>query len=232
MRLLKLWFSDLVGLLFPDRCGACETPLYTGESAICTSCLYQLPYTDYHLYTENRVARQFWGRVPVKAAMAMLYFKKESSVQRLIHQLKYKHQTGIGIYLGQLLGERLTQSILYKKVDLIIPVPLHPKKQRERGYNQSSCIAKGIATQLTVPVLEHLLKKEIETSSQTHKSRYERYENMKAVFSITAKTDISGKNLLLVDDVITTGATLEACANLLLENGAASVSIACLCFAD
>jgi len=229
---IKQWGSDLVGLLFPNLCNACGTPLLHNENLICIKCLYDLPFTDYHLHAENRVAKQLWGRLSLNAAMAMLYFRKGAKVQNLIHNLKYNGKTDVGILLGNLLGERLKTSPLYQDVDLIIPVPLHNRKLRQRGYNQSTFIAEGIAEKMEIPFNETQLTRSIATDSQTRKSRYNRYENMKAVFKINNPDGILGKHILLIDDVITTGATLEACANELLNNGATKVSIAALAFAE
>ncbi|WP_316832418.1 ComF family protein [Pedobacter aquatilis] len=230
--LFKNWRNDLLSLLFPDLCNACGIPLFKSEDLICTKCLFDLPYTDYHLHAENRVAKQLWGRLPLNAAMAMLYFRKGAKVQNLLHNLKYNGKTDIGILLGTLLGERLKNSVLYQNIDFIVPVPLHHKKLRLRGYNQSSFIAEGVSTKMAVPYNEEILIRNISTESQTKKSRYSRYENMKAVFKVVNLEKTKGKHLLLIDDVITTGATLEACSNILLENGAAKVSIAALAFAE
>jgi len=228
----KRWGYDLMGLLFPNACNACGTPLYYGEHLICTKCLYDLPFTDYHIHADNRVAKQLWGRLSLNAAMAMLYFMKGSKVQNLIHNLKYNNKTEVGVLLGNKLGERLKSSSLYQDIDLIIPVPLHLKKLRIRGYNQSLYIAEGISKVLDVPFSEAELIRSAATESQTKKSRYNRYENMQDVFKVVKPEQLSGKHILLIDDVITTGATLEACANELLKNGVAKVSIAALAFAE
>ncbi|MDN3587256.1 ComF family protein [Pedobacter aquatilis] len=226
------WSTDLIGLLFPNLCNACGISLFQNEHLICTHCLYDLPFTDYHIYEENRVAKQLWGRLPLHGAMAMLYFRKGAKVQNLIHNLKYNHKTEVGNLLGNMLGDRLNKSPIYENIDLIIPVPLHKKKLRIRGYNQSTFIAEGISEKMNVPLDENTLVRITSTESQTKKSRYSRYENMKDVFGITNPDVIKGKHILLIDDVITTGATLEACANALLENGAEKVSIAALAFAE
>lgn len=232
MLLVKRWGLDLIGLLFPDLCNACGTPLFVGEQLICTKCLYDLPFTDYHLHAENRVAKQLWGRLPIHAAMAMLYFRKGAKVQNLIHNLKYNNKTSVGMLLGKMLGVKLKASPLYIGIDFIIPVPLHHTKLRKRGYNQSTSIADGISQEMEIPFHEDLLIRISQTDSQTKKSRYNRYENMKAVFEIKKVDRVLGKHILLIDDVITTGATLEACANELIANGAAKVSIAALAFAE
>jgi ComF family protein len=224
--------TDIIALLFPELCNACGTHLYYGEKEICTKCLYDLPYTDYHLHAENRVAKQLWGRLPCNAAMAMLYFKKGTKVQNLIHSLKYKDQVEVGIRLGNLLGERLKLSNQYAGIDLVIPVPLHQKKERLRGYNQSKYIADGVAEALQISVSTSHLLRDKSTESQTKKARYTRYENMQAVFNINNPQDLKGKHILLVDDVITTGATLEACGTSLLNSGVQKLSIAAVAFAE
>jgi ComF family protein len=232
MLLVKQWCTDLLGLLFPNLCNACGIALYHSEHLICTKCLYDLPFTDYHQHAENRVAKQLWGRLPLNAAMAMLYFRKGAKVQNLVHNLKYNGRTDVGVLLGNMLGERLITSTLYKDIDLIIPVPLHHKKYKHRGYNQCTFIAEGIAEKMEIGFSEENLIRSTSTESQTKKNRYNRYENMQDVFKVSTPTHIAGKHILLVDDVITTGATLEACANELLNNGAAKVSIAALAFAE
>jgi len=232
MYILKSLASDLLSLLFPRLCSACSTPLIKTELHICLHCLQNLPYTDYHLYQDNRVARQFWGRVPIYSAMAMLYFKKGGSVQQLVHHLKYKGQTGLGIQLGELIGARLIQNEAFLIPDLIIPVPLHPAKQRKRSYNQCTFIADGIASVLKIPVYHDILIKHKNTGSQTRKGRFDRSQNLRDAFSIKNLQLLSNAHVLLVDDVITTGATLEACALLLLEESAKSISIAAIGFSD
>ncbi|WP_293312110.1 ComF family protein [Pedobacter sp. UBA5917] len=229
---VKQWCNDLVGLLFPSLCNACGVTLYHSEHLICTKCLYDLPFTDYHQHAENRVAKQLWGRVPLNAAMAMLYFRKAAKVQNLIHNLKYNGRTDVGVLLGNMLGERLKTSVIYQDVDLIIPVPLHHKKYKHRGYNQCTFIAEGIAHEMEIEFSEEILIRNKATESQTKKSRYNRYENMQHIFGINNASYIIGKHILLVDDVITTGATLEACTDELLKNGASKVSIAALAFAE
>ncbi|RZL42421.1 MAG: ComF family protein [Pedobacter sp.] len=229
---VKRLATDIIGLLFPELCNACGTHLYYGEKEICTKCLYDLPYTDYHIHNENRVAKQLWGRLPVNAAMAMLYFKKGTKVQNLMHALKYKGKTDVGVKFGNLLGERLQMSEIYKEIDLIIPVPLNPAKEKARGYNQSEFIAIGIAEVINAELSKnHLIRNKV-TESQTKKSRYTRFENMQAVFTVNKTEELNNKHVLLVDDVITTGATLEACGNALLQTNINKLSIAAIAFAE
>lgn len=218
--------SDLTALLFPKLCSACNLVLYKGEKEICTSCMFNLPYTDFHLYPDNLLMKQFWGRVPIDAATALLYFRKSERTQNLIHQLKYKGRTGVGILLGNKIGESLLLSNSYQNIDMIVPVPLHPKKKLLRGYNQSSFIAEGIAEVLKVPVYDKILARKIATETQTKKDRYKRFKSLEAVFAVNKKYDISEKHILLVDDVVTTGATLEACAIALQAQKIRKLSVA------
>lgn len=224
--------EDMINLLFPELCNACGTHLHYGEKEICTLCLYDLPYTDYHLYADNPVAKQLWGRIPFNAAMAMLYFKKGNKVQNLMHSLKYNGRTTVGHRLGQLMGQKLSLNPAYADIDFIIPVPLHPKKERLRGYNQSLFIANGVAEIFGIPVKSANLLRQKETTSQTKKSRYTRYENMQSVFEVKQPEELANSHILLVDDVITTGATLEACCNALLNVGVKKISITATAFAE
>lgn len=232
MLLVKQLLTDFFNLLFPELCSACNTQLFQGERLMCTQCIYDLPFTDFHRYAENPVAKLFWGRIPCHAAMAMLYFRKGTKVQNLIHQLKYKGQTDLGFELGRMLGERLLLSADYTKADLIIPVPLHPRKLRSRGYNQSKSIADGIASVLQLPVNTAQLIRKVQTDTQTRKTRFDRSENMKAVFNVFAPLNLKDKHIILVDDVITTGATLESCGQVLLDCDISKLSIAALAYAE
>ncbi|RZL50543.1 MAG: ComF family protein [Pedobacter sp.] len=229
---IKRLATDVIGLLFPELCNACGTHLYYGEKEICIKCLHDLPYTDYHLYADNPVAKQLWGRLPNTQAMAMLYFRKGTKVQNLMHSLKYKGKTDVGERFGKLMGEKLKLSDHYQDIDLIIPVPLHLSKQRLRGYNQSEAIADGLAETLDIPVSTMHLWRGKSTDSQTKKSRYTRFENMQEVFTVKHKEELENLHILLVDDVITTGATLEACGNALLNAGIKKLSIAAAAFAE
>jgi ComF family protein len=232
MILLKRITADLISLLFPELCNACGRALVAAERNICTACLYDLPYTDFHLFTDNKVAKQLWGRLPANAVMAMLFFRKGSRVQTLIHRLKYNGKMELGFHLGQMLGTRIMQSSLYKEIDFIIPVPLHKKRERIRGYNQSKCIADGLGAALNVRVLSGILTKPRSTDSQTRKGRFSRFENLRSVFHVTDPMLIQNRHVLLIDDVITTGATLESCGLVLYAAGIGKLSIAAIAFAD
>ncbi|MGN7205141.1 ComF family protein [Pedobacter sp. SAFR-022] len=230
MQHLKILAAELLQLLFPSVCNGCGQPLVKSEQLICLSCRFDLPYTDFHLYPDNPVAKQLWGRIPCAQATAMLYFKKGTRVQQLLHNLKYKGKPELGVLLGELLAETILQSSEHWEIDLILPVPLHKKRERTRGYNQSMCIAEGLSAGLHLPVYKNVLVKRSSTSSQTKKSRFSRFENLKSAFSIEEEEKVKGKHVLLVDDVITTGATIEACASALNFAGIASLSVAAIAY--
>lgn len=232
MTLLKHLLEDLVGLLFPNLCCGCGIHLHRGELELCTKCLYQLPYTDHHLHLKNKAAKQLWGRLPCNAAMSLLYFKKGGRTQSIIHHLKYKGRMDLGIKLGGMIASKLQMNPVYDGIDLIIPVPLHPGKERLRGYNQSLCIAEGISEVLNVPVSSKCLLRISARGSQTKKGRYKRFENIRSVFSIAHMAELRGKHVLLVDDVLTTGATLEACGIVLLEGQIGKLSIATIAYSE
>ena len=180
------------------------------------------------LWSPNPTERLFWGRVPVVAAAALFKFKKGGGVQSLVHHLKYKDRPDIGRYFGRLLGEELKWNANYATVDALVPIPLHPKKRRLRGYNQSEEIAAGISQALDIPVWPEVLVRQVATSTQTKRSAFQRWENVRTVFAVPDPARIAGKHLLIVDDVITTGSTMEAAAQKLLEAPGVTVSMAAL----
>lgn len=229
---VKKYAEDFLSLFFPELCCACGDHLVSQEYQLCTNCLFDLPYTDFFRQAENPVARQFWGRIPVQSAFAYLYFHKQGKVQNLIHHLKYKNRPLLGNLLGEMCGRELSKSNYASVIDLIIPVPLHPSRLKSRGYNQSHCIAEGLAATLQIPLGEKYLHRSKSTSTQTHKGRFERFENMVEVFCLENAGDLVGKHILLVDDVITTGATLEACALCLLEVSGLKISIMAIAYAE
>ncbi|MCF6319485.1 MAG: ComF family protein, partial [Proteobacteria bacterium] len=226
-----MWITDFLNLFFPNLCQACDKPLLKSENLICLSCLYKLPKTNFHLHKDNPISRIFWGRANIHAATAFLFFNKGGSVQSLIHQFKYKGNIETGRYLGELMGDDLKESTLFNTVDVIIPVPLHKKKLHIRGFNQSDIIAQGISKSMGVPALIDVLVRTEHTETQTKKARYTRWENVKGKFGIQKSYLIEGKHILLVDDVLTTGATLESCAQTLLEIPSTKVSLATLAYA-
>lgn len=230
--LARLWLTDFVNLFFPNNCSACGNSLISQEEVICTSCLFKLPRTNFHFENENPIARIFWGRVNLEMATSFLFFNKGGNVQKLVHQLKYKGKKNVGHYLGKLFGNELRQSPLFTAVDLIVPVPLHPKKERLRGFNQSLVLAEGLSKSLQKPLSSDNLIRLVHTSTQTKKSRYSRWENVKDVFGIKVPEKFVGKHILLVDDVLTTGATTEACAQKILEIEGTKVYVVTLAYAQ
>ncbi len=224
-------FNDFIALIFPHICVSCGKSLYKNEHSICTYCAYYLPKTNFHLENDNPIAKIFWGRVPVFSAAAYYGFNKGGKVQHLIHQLKYKGQKHIGVSVGKLYGYELKYCEDFNSVDTIIPVPLHPKRQRKRGYNQSDCFAEGLAESMNVEADYKTLYRAVESETQTKKSRFNRWQNVESIFQLRNPEKIEGKHILLVDDVITTGATLEACANTLLQVSGVKVSIVAMAYA-
>ena len=232
MKEILSYFKDLIALFFPELCTACGRSLYRNERIICTNCIYHLPITNFHNDPDNKMARQLWGRFPFVQAIAFLYFRKGNRIQNLMHQLKYKKSPETGSRLGELYAYELKRSITYKPADLIIPVPLHPAKFRKRGYNQSECIAKGLSSILSIPVSTANLVRLENTETQTKKSRYARYENLINAFHILDTSEFINKHVMLIDDVMTTGATLEACSMLLQKIEGVEISICTIAYAE
>jgi len=218
----------LTELIFPRLCVTCGDKLIEQERWICLHCLHHIPRTNFHLTTENPVAQLFYGRVRIEFATSFFYFTKGSKYQSLVHNLKYKGMKELGAEIGKHFAIDLLQSIDFSSVDLIIPVPLHPKKEKKRGYNQSWWIAIGMAAQMKKQVSVGNLIRVIATETQTRKTRFERWKNVEGIFEIRYPEDFCGKHILLVDDVVTTGSTIEACAQAILSKTDARVSIATL----
>lgn len=208
--------NDFVSLFYPQVCYACGNSLFRNEEIICSFCSFHLPKTNFHKQVENPLSKTFWGRVKLENVAAYFYFSKGSKVQHLMHQFKYRGRYEIGVYLGRLYGSELKLEDAFRDIEMVIPVPLHLKKLRTRGYNQSEKIAEGLAKSMEITMDPGILIRTYASATQTRKSRFSRWENVKEIFEITQPEKIAGKHLLLVDDVITTGATIEACATHLL----------------
>jgi ComF family protein len=232
MKLAQTYLADFAALLFPQLCPACGESLIAGQHTICTDCRFSLPFTNFHLQPDNIVARQFWGKVKIEGAYALYYFAKGGKVQNLMHHFKYRGMQQIGVVLGNIASGQLTKNDIFKTVDIIIPVPLHKKRLKQRGYNQSACFAKGLVEKLSATVDETSLVRIKATETQTHKSRFSRFENMQEVFVVNDAEKLKNKHILLVDDVVTTGSTLEACASQLLKIEGVKVSIATIAYAE
>jgi ComF family protein len=226
-----LLIDDFISLLFPRICAACGNSLWKQEETVCLSCEFHLPRTNFHLSLENLVSRLFWGRVNLESAAAYLYFNKGNKVQRLIHQLKYKGRRDIGIYFGRQYGQHLRYSPFFQTVQLIVPVPLHTKKLMQRGYNQSEQFAIGLGESMKIPVDPDAICRRKETETQTKKSRFRRWQNVADVFEVKDPGSLAMKHVLLVDDVITTGATLESCIRALSSIHGIRISVATIAVA-
>jgi len=218
-------FVDFIDLMFPNLCVVCGNNLQKNEHQLCLSCLVDIPRTNYHLIEENPIEKRFWGKVPVCRATSYFFFQKGSSFQKLLHLLKYKGNKEIGELMGKYAAIDLIDAPDFASVDLIIPVPLHPQKYKSRGYNQSEWIGKGISLILNKPQDTSTLQRVRENPSQTRKSVYERFENTEGIFELSNNSLLVGKHVLLVDDVLTTGSTLEACIRALLKTEGIKISV-------
>ena len=227
--MFDLW-DDVISLLLPRICHGCGNQLLRNEKVICTGCYVLIPKTNFHLSPENPVEKLFWGRCLIERAAAFSYYTRDSRIRRMIHHLKYRGASEIGNELGRIYGNSLIKSDFLKGIDLIIPVPLHPSKKRQRGYNQSDLISIGISDASGIPVGTDILKRTTVTGTQTRKSRYDRWTNVNDIFGVTCPQRLEGKHVLIVDDVITTGSTIEACANEILKEENTKVSVAALAF--
>ena len=220
---------DLALLAFPNNCLACTRSLVSGEQDICFSCIDSFPETNYHTLIDNPIAQQFWGRLSLTHASAYLHVRDGNISQQMIHLLKYKRKRNIGIRLGRLYGFKLKEAdSLIHGIDLIVPVPLHTNRKRQRGYNQSDYFAQGLSEVLGVPYAPDTVERTKENISQTKRGRYDRWENVEGIFSLARPERVRGKHILLVDDVITTGATIESCASALMTGEDVRLSIAAI----
>jgi ComF family protein len=231
MQTLKNIFSSTLHLFYPHVCTGCGSDLLQEDNQLCLHCINDLPHTNFAQYHNNPVEKIFWGRIPVTAAHSEFYFSKESLLQHLIHQLKYKSNTDIGFYMGQMMGKTLLISGRFNNIDYLVPLPLYPDKERKRGYNQAAIICNGMSELMNVPVLKGNIIRQRFTETQTRKHRTERWENVEGSFVVKDPAALQGKSILLVDDVITTGATIEACGIVLLQTAGVKLNIASLAHA-
>jgi len=220
--------DDFLSLFYPSLCAGCHTALMRGEEVICLECLADLPKTGFEKFADNPVAQLFWGRVEVCQATSFCSFDKGGVMQHLMHQLKYKGSIEVGKKLGQLFGAVLSQAPPYRDIELLVPVPLHPKREHKRGYNQSEVICKGMSETMGIPMNSGNLVRNRYSNTQTSKGRFERWVNVRELFGVKKPEVFEGRHILLIDDVVTTGSTLEACAQVLLKIPGTRVSIATL----
>lgn len=229
---MRKWIDCLTGLLFPRCCVVCQGPLSRGEKFICTSCLALLPRTNDHLNPEHPTEKFFWGRLSVEKASSFYYHYKGSDYNRIVYKLKYGHCRQIGRMMGRIMASELEKSGFFEGIDLIVPVPLHPKKERRRGYNQSEWIGRGVSEVTGIPLHTGLLIRTVHTPTQTRKTTSERWENVSGIFESVPNEKPEGKRVLLVDDVLTTGSTLLSAAQTLCTNADVKVSMLTLAVAS
>lgn len=228
---LKEIKDSFLHLLFPHVCSGCGSDILNEENVLCMRCIDAMPETNFEIYPNNPVEKTFWGRLPLIGATAQFYFTKESLMQHLMHQLKYKRNKELGLQLGRIMGDQIKKSGRFE-ADALIPLPLFPAKEKRRGYNQATILCEGMAETMNIPVLDKAIIRPQHTETQTKKGRIERWKNMEGKFILSDPGAIRNKHLLLVDDVVTTGATLEACGNELLKTEGVRLSVATLCVAS
>ena len=228
--LIKTAIDSLTHLFFPHICAGCGTDVINKDQLLCLACTDRLPLTNYYAHADNPVEKTFWGRIPLNHAASYLYFNKDSIVQQLMHQFKYKGNQEIGLYFGRKMGSAISSAVRFQTPDFLVPLPLHPQRQKKRGYNQAEVLCRGMAQSLAIPVLEQVVSRTMQTETQTHKNRESRWQNMEGKFILNHPSLLENKHVMLVDDVITTGATLEACGLELLKARGLLLSIATLAY--
>jgi len=230
MAIFKSYLKDFSHLLFPHNCVGCGTDVLNENDQLCLKCFTQLPETGFFHSQDNPVEKAFYGRLDIAHAAAAYYFTKDSLLQRLMVRLKYRNDKKAGLYLGRLTGSMLKDAKRFNDVDVLIPLPLNPKKEQERGYNQAAIICEGIAETWPKPVLKNAVIRKRFTETQTHQNRISRWQNMEGVFAVADKEALRSRHILIVDDVVTTGATLEACASIIGQIDSVTISIATVAY--
>ncbi|MCG1037543.1 ComF family protein [Polaribacter sargassicola] len=228
MKILK----DLLNIFYPDLCANCDNHLIKNENVICTFCRHDLPLTAFTNYTENKIVKTFYGRIDIEKAYALLFYRKTGITKKLIHELKYKGNEDIGAFFGNWLGEILKENNQFSTIDYIIPVPLHPKKLKQRGYNQVTKFGESLSFHLKIPFVENILQRTSTAKTQTFKARFDRFNNIDSKFQLKNTSTFTNKHILLIDDVITTGATLESCAKELLKTKNIKISILTMAYTE
>lgn len=224
--------QDFLALIYPRNCVACGNSLFKHEEQLCNYCYAHLPKSNFHKHEKNPVATLFYGRTPLLLASSFYLFQKKGGIQKVLHAIKYKHNKDLAVLVGKWYSEDLKTNDIISKADFIIPVPLHSKKFKIRGYNQSEEFARGLSEGLKIPLNTTVLKRKEFTETQTKKSKYERWENVEDVFALIIPETFKNKHVVLVDDVITTGATIEACCQLLQQIEGIKISVLSIAYAD
>lgn len=224
-------WNSLTSIFFPENCCGCGEGLMKNETFLCLTCLHHLPYTNFESNMDNPATKIFNGRFPFTGGTSFLYFSKSGIVQSVLHELKYQQNKELGMWLGGRMGQQLAPWIAQQQINMVIPVPLHPRKEKIRGYNQSGLLAESIALANNLSYSSNILIRRTFTDSQTRKSRIDRWENVAEMFQLTDKKALQNQKVLLVDDVLTTGATLEACALALQDVSGIQIYFATLAIA-
>jgi ComF family protein len=224
------FLKNIYELFYPALCACCNNTLTSNELTICINCRHDLPHTNFTNEENNLVEKSFYGRIQIESATALFYFFKKGNIQNLMHALKYKNQQQVGTLLGNWLGDEMSQSNRFSSIDYIIPVPLHKNKLKTRGYNQVSYFGKSIAKSLNIPFNETILTRVSYTKTQTKKIRFDRWNNVQELFFVEDQKALENKHILLIDDIITTGATLEACCKAFEKTKNLKISIACMAY--
>ena len=230
LQILKSYINNFSHLLYPHNCEGCGTDVLNDDSYLCAKCLHDLPVTGFVNAANNPVEQCFYGRIKVEAAASGFYFGKDGLVQHVITQLKYKNHQEMGIFLGRLIGHQLCATNRFDDVEVLVPLPLNDRKEAKRGFNQAALICEGISQTWAKPICKDAVERTIFTQSQTNKTRIDRWQNMEGVFAIANAKAIENKHVLLVDDIMTTGATLEACGNEILQMPNTKLSIISVAF--
>lgn len=228
---MKNLLASIGQMLFPDLCVCCDGYLSQQEESICDLCLYTLPRFELIGEIDNPLAKKFWGRLNLEAATAYLSYKSTNDVKKLLHELKYKGNLDLGEEMGKWLGTSLIKTGNFQNIDCVIPIPLHPARQKFRGYNQCDLLGNGLCETMKIPLLKDLVVRERYNGTQTKKKRYERYINSKELFRVLNPEKLENKHVLLIDDVITTGSTMESCGEVLLDVKGLKLSLASLAVA-
>lgn len=225
------WWRSVLHMIYPHLCKGCAADLARREQSLCAVCLAALPLTGFEKHAGNPAEKIFFGRIPIISAMSLLYFTQDSLVRSIVHQIKYDDARSLAIFMGRMMGQAMVSGGRFREAELLVPLPLSPGREKQRGYNQSALLAEGMAQVTGLPVAPRALARKSQDGTQTHRSREERWLQMHAQFVCPNPLALEGRSLVLVDDVITTGATLDACAAVLQAIPGVKTSITTLAIA-